>query len=193
MRNTKSQRTCASAGSSAVPTIASAAEITVESPGTSKRSALPVAWASFNPVRMSAVVVSNAAVPGRPAVSFAGNVSLMNCQMSADTEPRFTVDPAFACPGTPGLSTNATDTLSKYIPSFELQPSEMAKRKHCCVTPSSTWIESGTPVGLEVLSGKPSPANGSKSVKHCGSGLKMMKPGYWRLPHSFPPFNDTFG
>jgi hypothetical protein len=79
----------------------------------SKRSALPVAWAVFSPVRMSAVVVSNAAVPGRPAVSFAGNASLINCQMSVDTLPRLTVLEALACPGTPGWSTNATDTLSK--------------------------------------------------------------------------------
>jgi hypothetical protein len=79
----------------------------------SKRSALPVAWALFKPVRIRPAVVSNAAVPGRPAVSFAGNVSLMNCQMSADSEPRLTELEALACPGIPGWSTNATDTLSK--------------------------------------------------------------------------------
>jgi hypothetical protein len=37
------------------------------------------------------------------------------------------------------------------------------------------------PPGFEVMIGTRLPANGSKSVKHCGSGLKMMKPGILRL------------
>src|SRR6516225_918387 len=110
--------------------------------------------------------------------------------MSVEIDPRFTVDAALACPGTPGRSTNASEMLSKYIPSFELHPSEMANRKHCCVTPIRMCSESGMPPRLDVTSGKPSPENGSKSVKHCGSGLKMMNPGYCRLPHSFAPFAE---
>src|SRR5262245_5059956 len=78
--------------------------------------------------------------------------------------------------------------LSKYIPSFELHPSVMANRKHCSVTPIRMCSESGMPLGFDVTMGKPLPMNGSKSVKHCGAGLKMMNDGYWRLLHSLPPF-----
>src|SRR5512143_3455036 len=52
-----------------------------ESAGTSKRNRLVVVCAAFRPVRISADVVSNAAVPGRPGVSLNGNVSLKKSQM----------------------------------------------------------------------------------------------------------------
>ena len=52
-----------------------------ESAGTSKRNRLVVVCAAFRPVRISADVVSNAAVPGRPGVSLNGNASLKKSQM----------------------------------------------------------------------------------------------------------------
>ena len=67
----------------------------------------------LRPVRICAVVVSNADVPGRPVVSLAGNVSFTNCQMSLETPPSETELPALAWPGSPGRSTKATLTLSK--------------------------------------------------------------------------------
>src|ERR1041385_6918735 len=100
-------------GSSGVLTDASAAETLVESPGMSNRSALPVACALLMPVLIRPVVVSNAAEPGRPAVSFAGDGSCVHCQMSPDTAPIVTALPALAWPGRPGLSMNAIVTLSK--------------------------------------------------------------------------------
>ncbi len=109
MRNTRSTRTVLSAGSSAVVTVALPAVTLVVSPGMSNRWSLPVAWARLRPVLMIAVVVSNAAVPGRPAVSFAGNVSFVNCQMSPATPPIEAVGP----PPPPPPSTNASVTLSK--------------------------------------------------------------------------------
>src|SRR5262252_9453079 len=192
MRNTMSTRTFASDGSSPDASVALLAMTDVESPGMSNRSASPVAWALLRPVLISAVVVSNAGVPGRPAVSFAGNVSLMNCQMSADTAPIDAVV-ALAWPGTPGLSTNANAMLSKYIPSLELHPSAMANRKHCCVQPIRMCSESGIPPGFEVTNGNPSSRKPSKSVKHCGSGLKRMKPGYCRSAQQVLPFDCTAG
>jgi hypothetical protein len=157
MRNTRSTLTFLRFGSSAVPKLASEANTYVESPGMSNLRAFPVAWALLMPSRIRADVVSNAAVPGSPAVSFAGNVSLTSGQPAPSTEtvPRVTVEPALDCPGTPGWSTKASEMLSKYIPLFELQPSEIPKRKHCCVTPISRWSESGIPLGFDVLSGKP--------------------------------------
>src|SRR5215831_18306744 len=101
MRNTRSTRTCASDGSSPDASVALAAMTTLESPGMSKRSELFVAGAVLRPVRIQAVVVSNAGVPGRPTVSFAGNVSFTNCQVSLDTAPIVAVV-ALAWPGTPG-------------------------------------------------------------------------------------------
>jgi hypothetical protein len=74
---------------------------------------LPVAWAVFKPVRIRPVVVSNAAVPGRPAVSFAGNVSLTSCQMSEATRAEAHRAAGTRLAGHAGRSTNATDTLSK--------------------------------------------------------------------------------
>src|SRR5262249_53534036 len=100
-------------GSSGVVTDASAATTLDESPGTSNRNALPVACAVLMPVFTRPVVVSNAAEPGRPAVSFAGNVSFVNCQMSPATAPIVTALPALAWPGRPGLSINASVPLSK--------------------------------------------------------------------------------
>src|SRR5512141_2400430 len=73
MRNTKSTRTPAPA-----------AVIRVESPGMSKRVALPVDCARLMPVWVRMVVVSNAAVPGRPGVSLNGKASLYHCQMSTE-------------------------------------------------------------------------------------------------------------
>src|SRR4029077_233724 len=94
MRNTRSTRTDFRFGSSAPVTEALAATTYVESPGMSKRNALPVDWALLNPSRISAVVVSHAAVPGRPAVSFAGNVSLTSghAAPSIDPPPSATVE-----------------------------------------------------------------------------------------------------
>jgi len=68
----------------------------LESPGMSNRSTLPVAWAMLMPVRIRPDVVSNAAVPGRPAVSFDGNVSFTKRQMSEATVPMETALPALA-------------------------------------------------------------------------------------------------
>src|SRR6516225_6121962 len=113
MRKTRSTRTNASDGSSDVAIAAFAAAIELESPGMSKRAVLPVVCAVFKPVRIKPDVVSNAAVPGRPAVSFDGNVSFTNCQMSDDTEPIAAALPALAWPGEPGRSTYANATLSQ--------------------------------------------------------------------------------
>src|SRR5512141_1312390 len=116
MRNTKSTRTPAPA-----------AVIRVESPGMSKRVALPVDCARLMPVWVRMVVVSNAAVPGRPGVSLNGKASLYHCQMSTEALP--TAAALFVASGGPA-STKASDTLSKYAPPFGEQPSDTAKRKH---------------------------------------------------------------
>src|SRR5512134_2450686 len=192
MRNTRSTRTVASAGSSGALTVALPAIAMLESPGMSNRRALPVAWAMLMPVRIVPDVVSNAtaAVPafGRPAVSLDGNVSFTNRQISLETAPRFTAAPALAWPGTPCMSMNATVALSKYPPSFELHPSEIANRKHCCWWPRYMRSESGIPPARDVLSGTPLSAKPSRSVKHCGSGLNTMKPGNCSWPQHSAPF-----
>ena len=55
------------------------------SPGMEKRSVLPTVCETLMPVIRCAPQVSNAAVPGSPAVSFAGKASLIHCQMSTET------------------------------------------------------------------------------------------------------------
>src|ERR1044072_5902975 len=112
MRNTRSTRTVASAGLSGDVTVALPAVTLVESPGMSNRRSLPVAWALLRPVLMSAVVVSNAAVPGR-VVAATGTASFVNCQMSPATPPIDTAEEALAWPGTPGWSANASVTLAQ--------------------------------------------------------------------------------
>src|SRR5262245_19193370 len=116
MRNTRSTRTGFSAGSSGKETEALAATTTIESPGMSNRNLLPVTWAVLRPVLMYAVVVSNGtldALLSGTAVSLAGNVSFTRLQVSTMTLPSDTLEPALACPGTPGRSMNANDRLSQ--------------------------------------------------------------------------------
>src|ERR1043166_1802227 len=174
MRKTKSTRIVASAGLSGELTVALLAKTFVESPGMSKRNSSLVAWAVLRPDLISAVVVSNAAVPGSPAVSFAGNVSFVRCQMSPLMLPSDTADEALAWPGTPGWSTNGNETWSSSPPSLELHPSVMANRKHPCVWLKYNRPESGRPLGFEVRNGEPLSKTPSQSVKHCCSGLKAI-------------------
>src|ERR1051325_859633 len=113
MRKTKSTRIVASAGLSGELTVALLAKTFVESPGMSKRNSSLVAWAVLRPDLIRAVVGASGGVPGSPAVSFAGNVSFVHCQMSPLMLPSDTADEALAWPGTPGWATDATETVSK--------------------------------------------------------------------------------